>query len=509
MALRVLQRVSFFIACTLPVIAQSAVPNDPAPSSSAAPVVTATPVVPDTVTPSVDSTSSGGFFTRFIHAYRDDWHPIGPPEPDAPYRGDPAPVSDPPWPFTTWPMGGTVVIGQPYVISTPLMTALYGGSHGDAWKKSKIQIYGWGNVGMNISSSHDGPFANSPASYAVIANSIQPDQMTLYIERQPDTVQTDHFDWGFRFTNLWGLDYRFTTQKGIFSQQLLTPQANGALGQKYGYDPVMAYFDLYFPKVAQGLNVRVGRYVSLPDIEAQLAPNNYTYTHSLLYTYDCYTQDGINGTLKISDHWTLQIGLSAGCDAAPWTSDAKLTGNICLSYSWNHSADSFYNCANSINDGRYAYNNLAAYYTTWYHKINSNWHTDTEAWYQSESHTPNVNNPAAASLLEVGANGAYCNHVSELTCFAPEFAMLNYVNRQLGKKNFISIRNEFFDDLKGQRTGFKTRYTEQTVSWNHWLGTTVLLRPEVRFEHAFDAAAYDSGNRHTQWMFSGDIIWFY
>ena len=51
---------------------------------------------------------------------------------------------------------------------------------------------------MNISTSHDGPFANTPASYAVIANAIEPDQITLYFERQPDTVQTDHFDWGFR-----------------------------------------------------------------------------------------------------------------------------------------------------------------------------------------------------------------------------------------------------------------------------------------------------------------------
>jgi hypothetical protein len=461
------------------------------------------------VSPAESRKSSGGFPKRLFQAYADDWRPASPSGPEPAYRGDPAPVTSPPWPFTVWPMGGTVNIGQPYVISTPVMTALYAGPNGDAWKRSRIQIYGWGNVGMNISSSNDGVYANAPASYAQIANSIQPDQMTLYIERQPDTVQKDHFDWGFRLTNLWGLDYRFTTSKGIFSQQLLTPQANGTVGQKYGYDPVMAYVDLYFPKVADGLNVRIGRYVSLPDIEAQLAPNNYTYSHSLLYTYDCYTQDGINGTLKFNNHWTLQVGLSAGCDAAPWTADAKVTGNVCLAYTWHHGNDEFYNCANSINDGKYGYNNLAAYYTTWYHKINAKWHTDTEAWYQYESHTPNVNNPGAASLIQTNANGAFCNKMSELTCFAPEWAILNYVNRELGKKNFISIRNEYVDDIKGQRTGFKTRYTEQTISWNHWVGTTVLLRPEIRYEHAFDAPAYDSGNKKTQVMFAGDIIWFF
>jgi hypothetical protein len=52
----------------------------------------------------------------------------------------------------------------------------------------------------------------------------------------------------------------------------------------------MVYADVYVPFVAQGLNIRMVRYISLPDIEAQLAPDNYTYSHSLLYTYDAYTQ---------------------------------------------------------------------------------------------------------------------------------------------------------------------------------------------------------------------------
>jgi len=34
-------------------------------------------------------------------------------------------------------------------------------------------------------------------------------------------VQNDHFDWGFRIASLYGLDYRFTTAKGVFSEQLL------------------------------------------------------------------------------------------------------------------------------------------------------------------------------------------------------------------------------------------------------------------------------------------------
>jgi hypothetical protein len=364
---------------------------------------------------------------------------------------------------------------------------------------------------MDISTSHNGPYANAPAAYPQIANSFVLDQATLYFERVPDTIQTDHFDWGFRLTNLYGFDYRFTTAKGYFSQQLLNnPKANGTIGNKYGYDPVMAYVDLYFPHVAKGLDVRIGRYISLPDIEAQLAPNNYTYTHSLTYTYDCYTQTGINGSFKLSNHWTVQAGLSGGCEAAPWAPNAKVTGNVCAAYSWSEGGDEIYVCANSLNDSKYEYNNLAAYYATWYHKFGqSKWHMAWETWYQYMKNTPNVNNPAAAPLLITNSNGAVCKTSTELTCFAPEYASVVYVSRELNKRNALIGRVEYFDDLKGQRTGFKTKYAEYDLSWNHWVGTTLVFRPELRYDHAYDATAYDSGLKKSQLMFAADVIWFF
>jgi hypothetical protein len=446
-----------------------------------------------------------GFFERLGDAYKEDWHPslsaASVPAPE--FRGDPAAVDGPPYPFTVWPYGGSVTIGQPWTQAGPLMNALWAGPHGDAWKRSRIQIYGWFNFGFNVSTSNQGGYSNFPASYAERANTVEPDQQVVYIERQPDTVQRDHFDWGFRLALLWGLDYRFTTAKGIFSNQLL------GKNQEYGFDPVMAYVDLYVPQIAQGMDIRIGRYVSLPDIEAQLAPNNYTYSHSLTYTFDCYTQEGVNTTTKLSNHFLLQVGLSSGCDAAPWTKDAKATVNTCLGYTWQEGKSNVYGCANSLNDSRYAYNNMAAYYLTYYQKINKNWHTATESWYQYEKNTPNVLNPNAASLLETGANGAQCKDVSALTCYAPSVAAVNYLERQFSKHDYMSIRNEYVDDIVGQRTGYKTRYSEHLIGWGHWIGTTVLLRPELRFDHSYDVAAYNNGTRKSQLMLAGDAIFFF
>ena len=111
----------------------------------------------------------------------------------------------------------------------------------------------------------------------------------------PDTTQKDHVDWGFNVTNIYGLDYRYTIMKGIFSDQLL------AKNRTYGYDVPTFYGDIYFPQIAEGMNVRVGRYLSVPDIETQMAPGNWLYTHSLLYIFDPFTQMGVVNTVKLND----------------------------------------------------------------------------------------------------------------------------------------------------------------------------------------------------------------
>ncbi len=434
------------------------------------------------------------FFERLGAAYREDWLPNTPGDPPSERRGYPAPLDSPPFPSSDYSVGGTPVIGATDTQTYPLMQAIN-------QNKSRTKIYGWFNGGFNLSTSNKGDGANSPAAYYYNPNRITPDQEVLYIERLPNTVQTEHFDYGFRLAQLYGQDYRYTTSKGVFSQQLL------ARNHEYGYDPVMYYFDLYFPHVAQGMNIRIGRYISLPDIEAQLAPNNYTYSHSLLYTVDPYTQTGIVASIKLSDRWLVQAGFSGGNDVAPWTSDVKPTGTACVDYTWDHGGDALYTCANSFNDGKYAYNNVQSYYETWYHKFNATWHTDTEAWYMYERQVPNIaGNVANPIRPETGANGAFCS-AGERTCFAPEVAIANYVEHQISAHRYLSIRNEFVDDIKGQRTGYATKYSEHLISYGYWIGSTILFRPEVRLEHSYDLPGYNLGTKHTQFIVAGDLTY--
>ncbi len=119
-----------------------------------------------------------------------------------------------------------------------------------------------------------------------------------------------------------------------------------------------------------------------------------------------------------------------------------------------------------------------------------------------ERDVPSVYGPL---LPEKGTLGAYCA-TGEIHCVAPEWAMVNYVEKELSDKNYVSIRSDFLDDMKGQRTGFKTRYTEETLMWGHWVGSTILLRPEIRFDHAIDRRAYDDGTRMSQFQLAMDVI---
>ena len=166
-------------------------------------------------------------------------------------RISPAPFHSPPFPSADWQIGGTPIIGDANNVAPwPLMEAIYSGPNGDAWKKSRIQIYGWECFSWNVSTSTNtsrNPNANFPLIYDLRPNRFEQNQFVLYVERVPDEFQKDHIDWGFRVSAVYGLDYRFMTSRGLFSDQLLKQN------NYYGFDTPMVYVDFYLPQIFQGL----------------------------------------------------------------------------------------------------------------------------------------------------------------------------------------------------------------------------------------------------------------
>jgi hypothetical protein len=413
-------------------------------------------------------------------------------------RIPPAPFDSPPFPAGDWQIGGSPVIGDPGELAPyPLMQAIYEGPGGQAWKDSKVQIYGWVNFSGNISTSHPSKTSengNFPLVYQERPNRMELDQIVLYLERMPDENQTDHIDWGFRFSTLYGLDYRFTISRGWFSDQLLKHNSYA------GVDMPMVYVDLYIPYVFQGMNIRIGRIISEPDIEAQLAPNNLMASHSILYGFDDYCHEGIFTTTKISDMWTIQAGIDCGTDVAIWQDDPgrQPTGTVMIQWTASNQMDSIYAGANSFNNGEFGYNNLQQYIGTWTHKFNDKIYSATEAWYMYMNDA--VNHPTKEVPFQSGSfpvrNG-----------YAPEWAVVNYTMFRLSPGAFFTVRNEYFRDKVGSRTGFATPYTEHSIGLTWWPDKLITIRPELRFDHSYDVPAYNNGRDKSQLAFVTDVIY--
>jgi hypothetical protein len=508
----------------------------------------------------LDTYLSDGFFERLINYYRLEWgHEAPPADPKAPPgRRDywpTTPQSTPPFPFSEWPYGAATALGvsRPSSVDSPLMVALANTGLGEAMNENHIQMYGWVNVGGNISTNTVTPGGNFPASYMYSPNTATLDQAVIYIERVPDTVQNDHVDWGFRVSGNYGETNRYTAAYGIATYQLLGHNLTNS------YDFPMMYGEGFFPQIGEGLLVRLGRYIAIPDIEAQLAPNNYMYSHSISYALDNYTNDGLIGTLAATKNWFVQLGATIGTEAAPWhwgetvpnpfpnpaypgstmPRDPGAVPSLTAAVRWQSDSgyDNIYLVANGINGGQWGYNNLQWLGGTYYHKFNEQWHVAFEFYTLSQRNVLNQNNSEAQTIIANGgypftfANGfnfnapnlAQCG-AAQVSCTARVVTSLAYLNYKASPLDNISFRPEFYDDMQGQRTGVKTRYANFGIGWQHWFSPQIEIRPEVVYYHSLDANAFNGNSnacpasanckvsaiapdRNFAWIASMDLIW--
>ncbi|MDH6241692.1 hypothetical protein M2125_001506 [Polynucleobacter sphagniphilus] len=464
----------------------------------------------------LDSYLGDGFWNRLTNYYKLEMgKDAAPADPNAPpSRSEdfpPAAQTTPPMPFTEWPNGGNPGIGvtTPNMVDSPFMNAIANTTVGQWMIDNHIQAYGWANAGFNFSTNntHGG---NAPAAYDYNPNVPVLNQIVEYVERLPDTVQKEHNDWGFRLNMIYGEDYRYTTSYGVFSGQLMNKNF------QYGFDAVMAYFDWFTPSVAQGLNIRIGRYIAIPDIEAQLAPNNYMYSHSITYGYDNYTNEGILGTLALDKNWQVQAGVTAGTDTTlqhMWTTNtincsvlypckgatynqqtglstqtqgmlqdpgAKPSFTGAIRWNSDDGKTSVQVVENGINSGQWGYNNLQWHGATFYHQFDEHWHISTEFYNEFQKNVPNAQNPMIASMYGNWGNGgtgfnsnqmpfaqfnynapnlAACGNATALSCRAMANGSVTYINYQIDPLNNLSFRPEFYWDAQGQRTGVSSYQT--------------------------------------------------
>lgn len=75
--------------------------------------------------------------------------------------------------------------------------------------------------------------------------------------------------------------------------------------------------------------------------------------------------------------------------------------------------------------------------------------------------------------------------------------------------SYLSVRNDFLDDIDRQRTGNKTVHSSYTIGYIRYFGGGLFtFRPDARYDHAYTAGllAYDKGTRRDQFTATLNLI---
>lgn len=423
-------------------------------------------------------------------------------KPEPPRRALPAPFESPPFPSAEY-QGYPLIGVLPDDTVWPLMKSIYDTSWGKCLEKYRIRTYGWFNASVNASSCRH---SNTPDSYWIVPNNAVLDQFVFRIERQVDSVQTDHLEIGFRSTYLFGIDYRYMTAGGWTSYQLLK------YNKLYGYDFTEQYIDVYTPKVAQGMILRIGRWIACPDIETQFAPDNYMGTHSLLFTFDTYSQTGVMATVMLNENWTVQAAIHAGTDMAPWYPGATPSGMVGIRWVAPSNNDSVYLVLNSINSAKFrrfqyhgqpaGHDNFNYIVGTWQHKFNDAINTKTESYFMWQRDAVVGGTPSIGPARSFGGGGGIGADIPGTTL---TFGVVNFTMFAFSKNDFITVRNEYWRDVNGERSGFPGTYSSHAIGWTHYLTNILQIRPEIGYYRNWSRPAFDLGKKRGMVLFGADV----
>jgi hypothetical protein len=429
-------------------------------------------------------------------------NPLAAPTPTR--RALPPAFLSPPFPSSEY-QGYPLVGLPPDTTQWPLMRAIQGTYLGDFLNDYRIRVYGWINGSANISTDRH---SNTPDSYWIVPNSVQMDQLVVRAERQVDSAQTDHIDIGFRSTMLFGTDYRYMTAGGWWPADTQLLKHNFL----YGVDFTEQYIDVYYPWLAQGLIVRLGRWIACPDIETQFAPDNYMGTHSLLFTFDTYTQTGVMLTLMLNKQWTVQACINAGDDMAPWYKGATPCGMFGIRWVSRDNNDSIYAVLNQINDAQFrrfllngqpaGHDNFNYPVVTWQHRFNDYVHTKTEGYFMWEVNDVVGGTPSIGPTKPFGGGGGIG---ADLPGTSLAYGVVNYTMFMLSHKDFITVRNEWWKDEDGMRSGFAGNYSSHAIGLTHNFTPELQVRPEIGYYRNWNQPAFDLGTRQGMFLAGVDV----
>jgi hypothetical protein len=357
-----------------------------------------------------------------------------------------------------------------------LMKSLQGTWPGWLLDANRLSLSGWTDISYNASSDRH---VNLPMGFNYRANEPAVQQNWVRFERSVATSGTTEPTFGFRTSwILPGIDYRFTLARGIFDGQLT---ANDGGPNIYGVDPIEFYTELYFPTVAQGLDIKVGRFFAQYGVESNEAISNALESHASTFIYNPFTHTGILATLKLTPAWTAVAGVTLGSDVFVDPADRPtFIGNVKRAPPGGRDIVQF---SVIVGPGRFEpernFNNPEVFDLIYTRQLNARLSYTLEGLYEFQTNVPNIG--TATSL-----------------------GVVNYLTRTFTPRLSGTTRLEFFDDFQGQRTGFEGLYTTITAGLSFKPYKSVIFRPELRYDYNGESRPFE--NKHGLFTATADLI---
>jgi hypothetical protein len=344
-----------------------------------------------------------------------------------------------------------------------LMNTLQGTYPGWQLDSQRIQVLGWTEGSFTASSAAR---VHLPMGLNYEANAFLLQQNWLRVERSVLTDTSGAPTFGFRSdTILPGADYRFTLPRGIFNGQLTDNEGGPS---RYGVDPIQFYVQTYFPSIAQGLDLKVGRILCQYGVETIDAPPNALASHSYTFIYNPFTHTGAMATVQLTPDWSVHGGPMLGPDVFV-DSAASPYGMFGIKWAPPNGADSAY-LGGVLGSGRFdvdeQFNNPNILDLVYSHGFS----------------------PSVSYTLD--ALVGYQTNVPAIGT-ATWFGTVNYLTCKVTPRLSATTRVELFCDRDGNRTGFSGLYSAITSGLNFRPTDFVICRPELRFDYNNESRPFE------------------
>jgi hypothetical protein len=174
--------------------------------------------------------------------------------------------------------------------------------------------------------------------------------------------------------------------------------------------------------------------------------------------------------------------------------------------------DSVYTVLNSINNAKFRYfmadgqkaghDNFNYIVSTWQHRFSRKIHTKTEAYFMWQFDAVLGGTPSLGPVMSFGGGGGLGKFIPGMS---RTYGVLNYTMFQLSGRDYFTVRNEWWRDEQGERSGFPSNYSSHTIGLSHQFNDQIMIRPEIGYYHSYDVPAFDLGKNKNLLMYGFDL----